>query len=136
MFCKSSLVVFLFIMVNFAFLGCILYHTGYHTVYLKLASFSDRKTFTKRSPAVNIYQITTAKRTTKYRLSFNYMEWKKHIFQKKQGDLSLLLSIIVERCLFLSLWNPHIWKLYCNSHGSAFNLFRMVLYESYGHASL
>ena len=25
---------------------------------------------------------------------------KKHIIQKKQGDLSLLLSIIVERCLF------------------------------------
>ena len=46
---------------KFCVIGCILYHTGYHTDYLKLASFSDRKTVTKRSPAVNIYQITTPK---------------------------------------------------------------------------
>lgn len=59
---------------KFCVIGCILYHTGYHTDYLKLASFSDRKTVTKRSPAVNIYQITTPKRTTKYRLSFYYIE--------------------------------------------------------------
>lgn len=117
-------------MVNFAFLGCILYHTGYHTDYLKLASFSDRKTFTKRSPAVNIYQITTEKRTTKYPIVFLLHKVKKHIFQKKQGDLSLLLCIIVERCLF------YLFEILTFGISVATVMDRMVLYESYGHASL
>lgn len=98
-------------MVNFAFLGCILHHTGYHTDYLKLASFSDRKTFTKRSPAVNIYQITTEKRTTKYRLSFYYIKWKNIFFKRSKETSACCYVLLLKDVFFISLKSSHLESL-------------------------